>query len=140
MIDNFKGKFLFLSNFWPCPIEFDGEQYPSVEHAYQAAKTDAPVLRQQVSKAGSASAAKKLGRKLPLSDKWESEKLELMEYLVEQKFSIPYLKLALLNTDQEELIEGNWWKDYFWGVCAGIGENHLGKILMKVREKFQNES
>lgn len=35
------------------------------------------------------------------------------------------------------LVEGNSFGDTFWGVDArtGKGENHLGKILMKVREE-----
>jgi predicted NAD-dependent protein-ADP-ribosyltransferase YbiA (DUF1768 family) len=33
-----------------------------------------------------------------------------------------------------ELIEGNWWGDTYWGVCNGVGENHLGKLLMKIRD------
>ena len=36
------------------------------------------------------------------------------------------------------LIEGNtWeWSRTFWGVCNGSGENHLGRLLMKVREEL----
>ena len=37
------------------------------------------------------------------------------------------------DTNNEELIEGNTWNDTYWGVCNGRGQNHLGKILMKVR-------
>ena len=28
-------------------------------------------------------------------------------------------------------------EDFFWGVCNGKGENHLGKILMKVRDEIR---
>jgi predicted NAD-dependent protein-ADP-ribosyltransferase YbiA (DUF1768 family) len=38
-IVSFDGKYEFLSNFAPVTIHFDGHEYPSVEHAYQAAKT-----------------------------------------------------------------------------------------------------
>ena len=34
------------------------------------------------------------------------------------------------------LIEGNEWGDTFWGTCDGIGENHLGKILMRIRNEM----
>jgi len=40
---------------------------------------------------------------------------------------------SLLATGTEELIEGNKHNDTFWGVCAGVGENNLGKLLMRVR-------
>lgn len=56
-----------------------------------------------------------------------------MEDLLIQKFKIPELVKALLDTGTAELIEGNWWGDKFWGVCRGQGKNHLGKLLMKIR-------
>lgn len=46
------------------------------------------------------------------------------------------LKAKLLETGDAELVESNWWHDYFWGVCNGRGENHLGKILMKIRAEL----
>ena len=48
------------------------------------------------------------------------------------------LKEKLLKTGNAILIEGNWWNDTYWGVCNGIGENNLGKILMKIREELKN--
>ena len=54
-----------------------------------------------------------------------------------QKFSDKKLQKKLIDTGDAELIEGNWWGDKFWGVCEGEGENHLGKLLMEVREMFK---
>ena len=62
--------------------------------------------------------------------------LDVMRDLVVQKFSDPLLQSLLETTGDEELIEGNHWGDVFWGVCKGVGENHLGKILMKVRGRW----
>jgi predicted NAD-dependent protein-ADP-ribosyltransferase YbiA (DUF1768 family) len=45
----------------------------------------------------------------------------------------------LIDTGDQELIEGNWWGDVIWGVCNGKGENHLGKILMEVRKELKGE-
>lgn len=39
VIDSFSGNYRFLSNFWPCVVTLDDQQYTSTEHAYQAAKT-----------------------------------------------------------------------------------------------------
>jgi predicted NAD-dependent protein-ADP-ribosyltransferase YbiA (DUF1768 family) len=39
MIDRFDGEFAFLSNFAPCEVEFEGIIFPTVENAFQAAKT-----------------------------------------------------------------------------------------------------
>jgi len=44
----------------------------------------------------------------------------------------------LLQTGDEELIEGNKWGDRFWGVCKGKGKNNLGKILMKIRDVYKS--
>lgn len=32
-----------------------------------------------------------------------------------------------------------WWQDVFCGVCkkTEVGENHLGKLLMKIREEIK---
>lgn len=44
----------------------------------------------------------------------------------------------LLKTGNAELIEGNDWGDKIWGQVNGIGENNLGKILMKIREELKD--
>ncbi len=62
-----------------------------------------------------------------------------MRQLLEIKFDLdlnPTLAYALYNTGEVDLIEGNTWKDYFWGVCSGVGENHLGRILMEIRSSL----
>jgi predicted NAD-dependent protein-ADP-ribosyltransferase YbiA (DUF1768 family) len=56
------------------------------------------------------------------------------------KFKNPELRAMLLTTGDEELIEGNWWRDTYWGVCEGIGQNKLGKLLMQVREEIKNDT
>lgn len=53
------------------------------------------------------------------------------------KMSEPKLRSQLLSTGTAELVEGNWWNDRYWGVCNGRGENHLGKILMRIREELK---
>ena len=78
--------------------------------------------------------AKRLGRKVKLRDDWEEVKLEIMTEIVSQKFlQHPHLIEMLLQTGDEELIEGN-----KWDVCKGKGENHLGKILMKIRDVYKS--
>lgn len=49
------------------------------------------------------------------------------------------LKEKLLATGNDILEEGNTWGDKVWGTVNGVGENKLGKILMKVREELRNE-
>ena len=37
----------------------------------------------------------------------------------------------------EELVEGNYWGDTFWGICNGEGTNWLGILLMAERAYWQ---
>lgn len=134
-IDNFEGEFRFLSNFAPSVVHFDGMEFPSVEHAYQAAKTFDKDLRIKIRNAKTPNEAKKLGKKVKLRQDWDDVKIDVMLGLLEQKFAIPELHQLLLNTGDAELVEGNWWGDTFWGVCRGHGKNHLGKLLMTIRKR-----
>ena len=60
-----------------------------------------------------------------------------MHGLLQQKFSFTVLKRQLLETGAAELIEGNYWGDRYWGVCKGVGDNWLGKLLMTVRKEIR---
>jgi ribA/ribD-fused uncharacterized protein len=133
----FQGAYRFLSNFWPCRVKWGTEYYRSVEHAYQAAKTSSPLEQVKVRDCVTAGDAKRMGRKVTVRDDWDLDKLAVMLDLVRQKFQDPMLQRQLLSTGDTELIEGNYWHDTFWGVCNGRGENHLGKILMKVRSEIR---
>jgi len=138
-INEFQGRYKFLSNFWPVWLEFEGFFYPTVEHAYQASKTKEPYERKKIRFAKTAGKAKRYGKHVILRQDWEEVKLQIMESLVRQKFT-KYKDLCeqLLATGDAKLAEGNWWHDTFWGVCNGVGRNHLGKILMKVRNELNN--
>ena len=137
MINDFRGRYRFLSNFSHANVTFDGIQYPTVEHAYQAAKSDDPVYRMRVWDCLTPGEAKRVGKSAKLRKDWGTVRLSIMYDLVKQKFQQPALRNQLLSTGDEVLVEGNYWGDYFWGVCKGEGENHLGKILMRVREEIK---
>jgi ribA/ribD-fused uncharacterized protein len=140
VISSFQGKYFFLSNFFYSPVEFDGEIYPAVEHAFQAAKTFDPEQRKSILQAASPAQAKHLGRGLPLREDWEQVKFEIMLDLLRRKFSQADLRQKLLDTGDSELIEGNTWGDKVWGCVLikgqWIGRNHLGKLLMQVRTEI----
>ena len=138
VIDSFSGEYRFLSNFYPSPVFHDGVRYPTVEHGFQAAKTLDRKLRHQIAVARSPLRAKSLGRKLRLRKDWESVKIDVMKQLIELKFdSHDDLAELLLATGDARLIEGNSWNDTFWGACGGRGKNHLGRILLHVRESLR---
>ena len=140
MINRFYGRYRFLSNFYGAPVEYEGVCYPTVEHAFQAAKTLDEGLRIVVRDLPTPGHAKRFGRRLSHRPSWEKIKLGIMGDLVWLKFSGDRrLAVKLLRTKDVELVEGNTWGDSFWGVCNGKGENHLGKILMRVRDRLRQE-
>ena len=141
----FSGPYAFLSNFYPVNVELDEIVYRSCEHAYQAAKSTDPEAREAIRTARSPSIAKQLGRRLTLRSDWNTVRLEIMRGLLEQKFRKPALRLALLQTGDAQLVEGGRWHDTFWGRCycdrcGGRGHNHLGRLLMVLREQLRGES
>lgn len=139
-IKQFDGEFRFLSNFYPSVVTLDGVWYPTVEHAFQAAKTLDFHRRWEISKLATPGMAKRAGRQVVLRPDWEQlvgdfqVKQLVMKELTFQKYARnPRLRHQLLATGNAELIEGNTWGDTYWGVCRGEGRNELGKILMHVR-------
>lgn len=139
-ITSFHGPYRFLSNFYPAPVMLDGFVYPTVEHAFQAAKTTDPAMRWHFLRAQTPGDAKRLGRQITLRNDWESIKLQIMMDLVWLKFQEPSLAARLVETAGRDLVEGNHWNDTFWGVCNGVGTNWLGLILMTVRDTIIERS
>jgi len=134
----FQDEYRFLSNFWPAEVVFEGLTYPTVEHAYQAAKTMDPAERRRIAALATPSEAKRAGRALAVRGDWETAKFAVMETCVRYKFAHHEgLRRKLLATGEAELEEGNTWGDRVWGVYQGAGENRLGKILMKVRGELR---
>lgn len=136
-IDSFRNGYAFLSNFYPSPVTYQGDLYPTVEHAFQAAKTHNPQERDKVRLAPTPTGAKRAGRRVDLRPDWEQVKLQVMASLLTQKFCDPTLADLLALTGDQELVEGNTWGDRFWGVCKGTGHNHLGRLLMEVRAELR---
>ena len=141
MIDNFSGEYDFLSSFYLARVkdrDYD-IQYPSVEHGYQAQKTMVYAGRVEIAHLSTPGKAKRAGQRLALRVDWEEVKTGVMYMLVRQKFQDPVLAAKLIATGDQELREGNYWHDQYWGDCTCPkhkdvpGENMLGQILMTVR-------
>lgn len=107
MIDSFSGKYRFLSNFYPAPVEMYGVRYPTVEHAFQAAKSLDINERERIRLAATPGQAKRMGRTVTLRPDWDEFRLVAMKSLVERKFTDEELAERLLQTMPHELIEGN---------------------------------
>lgn len=140
VISSFSGEYRFLSNFYPCTILYDGLVYRSTEHAFQAAKTLSKAERADIRAASTPGKAKRLGRRLKLRPGWDRIKDGIMFDLLRQKFENVELMIKLVDTEDAQLVEGNYWHDNYWGVCFcgecdNSGDNMLGKLLMKVRDE-----
>lgn len=142
-ICGFFGPFRFLSNFYVSKtgVWFEEMYFPTVEHAYQAAKW--PVYFRYQFLDLSPGQAKKLGKEAPdfNAKKWNKQKVVIMASLIWQKFDRDRkLGDMLLMTEGCHLEERNSWGDVFWGTNQdGEGENHLGKILMDVRDRLKEK-
>ncbi len=133
-IKGFSGKYRWLSNFHLCLVGFEGLVYPSTENAYQAAKVENNYQRKEFLII-SPNKAKELGGKVGLRADWDKIKIDIMRKVLESKFRNDlYLQKLLIETGDAYLEETNDWDDKFWGVCDGVGENNLGKLLMELRE------
>ena len=136
VIDRFREEFDWLSNFFLCQVEFEGMNFSNVEAAFQAAKCLDMKERERFFGL-SGGQAKRLGRRVELRSDWEEVKIDIMRQVLKSKFTQnPKLREKLIATGDTELIEGNNWNDRFWGVCRGVGQNHLGKLLMEVRAEL----
>ena len=135
-IESFRGEYGFLSNFYSSPIKYNGKDYATVEHAYQACKSANEEEHEMVRLLNTAGEAKAAGKKVKIREDWDEVKIAIMTDLIYCKFTQNKdLCEKLSKTGDMDIIEGNTWGDYFWGVCHGMGDNHLGKIIMEFRSK-----
>lgn len=154
----FDGATRFLSNFAPSPVQMYGITFPTVEHAFAAAKIDpnagvhprADALEEmrRIAAAPTPGAAKKLGRRRMLGGRplmradWDRVKETLVLDLLRRKFTLPDLRDALLATGEAQLVELNTWGDRIWGMVKDAdgmlhGRNMLGEMLMAVRAELR---
>lgn len=132
----FRNEYNYLSNMYSSPIKLNGLVFGSAEAAFQAYKcTNLKDVEHIATLSGVE--AKRYGRKVELKPDWNTFRLTAMKHVVRQKFiQNPHLAAKLLATT-EHIQEDNTWNDTFWGVCNGRGQNHLGKILMDVRDSLR---
>jgi ribA/ribD-fused uncharacterized protein len=134
-------KYGYMSNFYRSQIFIYNNYYPTVEHAYQAAKTKDPSEKETIRNASTPRVARDLGQKCSMYEGFDEDRYNIMKECVLAKFSQNQeLKEQLLSTGDQFLIEDSP-VDYYWGCGAdNTGENMLGKILIEVREELRNRS
>lgn len=134
-------EFYVLDNFSSFQLDWKDRRWPTSEHAYQAAHffDTSPELVEEIYKARSPHDAYKIAKSN--SDKapknWDSIKVGIMEEIVEQKLlQNPYVLEKLKQTIGFEIVEDST-KDDFWGWGPNKdGKNELGKIWMRLRDKY----
>jgi len=145
MINEFVGKYRFLSNFDDKEVTYKGLTFLNSEACFQAQKSLTETGK-SVFTIMNPSDAKKLGRKVKLRKDWEKVKADIMLEIVRAKFSQNKdIAKKLLDTGDQDLTEGNTWHDNYFGVCSCdrcINEtkrNVLGKVLMIVRKELREK-
>ncbi len=131
-----------FSNFSHYGFELDGKWWMTSEHYFQAQKFHNTKYEEMVRLLDNPMKAAEMGRdrSLPLRKDWEEVKDAVMEKAVMEKFKQnKEIREVLLSTDKESIVEKTT-DDYYWGCGKdGSGQNKLGKILMRVREKLRSE-
>jgi ribA/ribD-fused uncharacterized protein len=125
-----------FTNFSDHRVRIDGEDWPTTEHYFQAAKFSDPVLRTRIRGCPTPRAALDLARELRrhVRPDWMAQRVEVMRAAVKAKFT-QHADLAdlLLSTGDALLVEASP-RDSFWGAGPhGSGANMLGVLLMELR-------
>ena len=136
-INSFKGEYDFLSNRYPCRILWEGQEFHSAETAFQASKCEDEKERKGFAGCSTDKAVLK-GKDLTPYPGWEDAQISIMESILQAKFEQnPALMQKLVETGNRILLNGNNKQETFWGIdpYSWIGENHLGRIIMNIRDK-----
>ena len=134
-----------FTNFAEFPILLDGKTWPTSEHYFQAQKFVGTPYVEQIRNLPRPRDAFDLSRQSQVSQwlrsDWEQVKLHVMHKALQAKFSQhSHLRDMLVKTGDRQLIEHTT-RDSFWGDGGdGCGQNHLGKLLMKVRSELDRRS
>jgi ribA/ribD-fused uncharacterized protein len=127
------GKYRPFSNFHLEPVTVSGLTYRCSEAAYMAEKTLVESERLALTTMNGLE-AKQYGQTVTLVPNWDEVRIAAMhKVLTEKFFECKYLADLLVSTGTKYIEETNWWRDHFWGVCNGHGQNHLGRTLINVR-------
>ncbi len=138
VIDDFCGKYAFLSNFFVSRYNIGTFSFLSAEHAYQAYKASSMRDFDLIRLAKTPRAAKRTSRLVQVRSDWNEIKVAVMQRALQHKFvNNDDLRHRLLDTGDCVLIEKNRWGDKFWGVSQGKGSNVLGILLMRLRTELE---
>lgn len=130
-------KYGCFSNFSKHSISYQGKEYPTSEHLYQALKFNDPVMREKVRLAKTPKESKEIAYSFGISNvrtDWDEVKFEIMVSILELKISQhKSIEDLLMSSGYADIVENSPY-DYVWGCGKdGSGKNLLGKAWMEVR-------
>ena len=135
-----------FSNLYRCKVVFEGEEFATSEHAYQAGKARKEAVRQWILSAPSPGLVAMAAHGLytwDIAPDWSKVKFDRMRGVLYAKFTqYPELKEILLATGDARLVESATVDNpvnRLWGEVNGKGKNMLGVLLMELREKLRAE-
>lgn len=133
-----------FSNLHRTPVVFEGREYPTAEHAYQAGKASKDTVREWILSAPTPSLVAMAAHGLytwDITPSWSKIKFDRMRDVLRAKFSQHEdLRELLLATRDARLVEAGTTDNLVnrtWGEVNGKGKNMLGLMLMEVREEFR---
>jgi ribA/ribD-fused uncharacterized protein len=133
-----------FSNLYRCAIEFEGENFPTAEHAYQAGKASKRSVREWILSAPTPSLVAMAAHGLYTWDivpNWSRIKFDRMREVLRAKFTQHEdLRRLLLSTDEKRLVEAGRTDNpvnRLWGEVNGKGANMLGVLLMEIRAELR---
>lgn len=133
-----------FSNLHRTPVVFEGREYPTAEHAYQAGKARKEAVREWILSAPTPSLVAMAAHGLYTWDivpSWSKIKYDRMRGVLRAKFSQHEdLRRLLLETAGFRLVEAGTTDNLVnrtWGEVNGKGKNMLGVLLMEIREEFR---
>lgn len=137
-INDLTKNYFYLCNFYMRPMTFNGLNYSNAEAAYQAQKClydEDKMLFVEGGDFSSPREAQKRGQQIAIVDNWDDKRVEVMYEVIAEKFlQNPDLAERLIQTNGQLITEGDRFSDTFWGLTEDGGENHLGNILMYIRD------
>lgn len=133
-----------FSNLYRRDVEFEGEVFPTSEHAYQAGKARKPAVRKWLMEAPSPALLAMAAHGLyywDIAPGWSTLKFDRMRRVLKAKFTQhDDLRELLLSTGEARLVEAATVDNEvnrLWGEVNGSGRNMLGVMLMELREELR---
>ncbi|HLC91439.1 MAG TPA: NADAR family protein [Candidatus Saccharimonadales bacterium] len=134
-----------LDNWSAHTVNIWGKKFLTTEHAYHYSKyaETAPAIARKIFDAPSPWAAMKIDRQHAGKRRkdWDKVKISIMTEIVSAKVvQNEDVRQCLLGTGNKQLFENSPW-DKFWGCGEDkTGQNHMGKILMQIRDQLIDKS